>query len=130
MATRLKDLSERTKYQRPTQLIRASDLIANDNVDVSEITKQIREINDVFKREYEQDEMKLVEARNVITTRLLGYAEALQNGVNAGSTLHVDSATRIMEILIELHGLKKPVNKKPENKVDTHIQLVMGKPRK
>lgn len=129
MATKIRDVSQLAKYQRPTKLINATDLIEQPQ-DVSEITRQIREINDVFKREYEQEEEKLNEGRRVITERLSGIFDKLQNGVNAGSVLHAEAQTRILELMIDLHGLKKPVNKKPETKTDVNIKLVMGKPRK
>lgn len=129
MATKIRDVSRLAKYQRPVQLIGATDLIEKNELSESEITRQIREINDVFRGEYEQEEEKLTAIRAAITDRLLGYADKLQNGINAGSVLHVEAATRVMETIIELNGLKKPVNKKPETNTDINIKLVMGKPR-
>lgn len=119
-----------SRYIKPKQIITTSTLVQQDNeTKLSEVAKQVKEIQAVINAPYEEEEMRLQEMREKISGQLLHLYEKTQNGVNAGSFEHIKAATGVIEILIKLNGLEKPVNRKPEQKIVTDIKLQFGKPR-
>jgi hypothetical protein len=60
---------------------------------------------------------------------LTGLLKNLERGNSAGSFEHIRVSAQIYETIIEMMGLKKPVNKKPEQKVNTNIRLEFHKSR-
>lgn len=119
-----------SRYIKPKQIITTSALVQQDNeTKLSEIAKQVKEIQSVINAEYQEEETKLQDMRDKVSIQLLGLYEKTQNGVNAGSFEHIKAATGVLEVFIKLNGLEKPVNRKPEQKIVTDIKLQFGKPR-
>lgn len=119
-----------SRYIKPKQIITTSALVQQDNeTKLSEIAKQVKEIQSVINADYEEEETKLQDMRDKVSIQLLELYKKTQNGVNAGSFEHIKAATGVLEVFIKLNGLEKPVNRKPEQKIVTDIKLQFGKPR-
>lgn len=124
-------MSTRLEYIKPENLIRAADLIEKDSdpVAASEIVIKLKEIQNAISAPYEREEQKIEVLRAQVSERLLALLEAVNPGVKAGSVLHIDTSVNVLRLLVDLNGLQKPVNKKPDIKIATKIELKFGKPR-
>ena len=88
---------------------------------VSEILTILKQTNELYAKNAEDEEV-LNAMRADLSNKFLYLYEKAQIGVERGSALHIEAANKVLNSLVDLHGLKRAVVQR-EEKIITDIVL-------